>query len=157
MDNNTTDSKALAVINGQQITVPQEIALLSNEHGNKMTVREYLQRLNKLPINSKQKLTDLKKHLKDAKVEVGVQIKAYNKAKVLRHKFSRFVAAQCIADATMNHDVTFNFGAKGNWIGVNTRSRFLKNTDSVVETLQEKIAELEQKLAEKSLPAPAKA
>lgn len=145
-----TNDKAIAVINGQNIVVPQEIANICNDKGNRMTAREYLQRTNKLAVNPKQKLTDLKKQIGDA---AKGQIKTYNQAKVMRRKFSRFVVGHVLADQLMQHDVKFKFGAKGNWLGVDTASRFTKATPDVVEALQDKIAELEAKLAAKPAQA----
>ncbi len=146
--NNVNSDKQLAKIEsgGVSLTLPENVQAICDKNGNLQTLKTHLQVANRLPIDKKQKLTNLVKSLGDAG---KAQKKAYNAAKPIWHRLMRQVVGMYASDPRfkLSHKAMFN--AKGQFIGGNMSARWDKtavtNTDLVdtIAKLQARIAELE--------------
>lgn len=157
MDNETVEKTehTLATLNGQELSVPVVMRAFLDTQGNLLTAKAYIQKQAGRPINRKEKITDLVKSLGDR----GKQLrKTYNAARPVIASAHAKAWALAGADATMRKTIKFAFNAKGVFIGLNGRARFVKqnvDVEALVEQnaqQQAQIAELTQKLTA-ALPA----
>ena len=147
METKTQDRQIALFGSGEALAIPAMVQTVLNAKTALMKAAVFFAiAANLTEAQSKgKKLAELKKLVTKEKAKAILD--TFNAAKGAFHVWSHKVAALAAADGTMRHNVRVVKGAQGNVIGINTKSRFVKN-DPMLTAAHSEIAVLKLQIAE---------